>query len=116
MSAFSDNRRRILSLWLPRLPIDRIKHQLAVKAFSSESLPRTRSGVGTGSREENASKEKSIAALDETPDETPSVVVAKENNALQIYSLDDAAARSVRDGMTHPPAGSPLAVRLPSAR
>jgi hypothetical protein len=25
------------------------------KAFSSESLPRTRSGVGTGSREENAS-------------------------------------------------------------
>src|SRR5258707_2597319 len=26
-------------------------------AFSSESLPRTRSGVGTGSREENASKQ-----------------------------------------------------------
>jgi hypothetical protein len=25
------------------------------RAFSSESLPRTRSGVGTGSREENAS-------------------------------------------------------------
>ena len=25
MSAFSVNRRRILSLWLPRLPIDRIK-------------------------------------------------------------------------------------------
>ncbi len=60
MSAFSDNRRRILSLWLPRLPIDRIKRQFI---------------VGT-------------AALDDTP----SVVVAKENNALQIYSLDDAAA------------------------
>src|ERR1700694_4105840 len=27
-------------------------------AFSSESLPRERSGVGTGSREENASKQK----------------------------------------------------------
>jgi hypothetical protein len=62
MSAFSVNRRRILSLWLPRLPIDRIKRQLArasaAKAFSSESLPRTRSGVGTGSRQENASKQK----------------------------------------------------------
>jgi uncharacterized protein (DUF1778 family) len=29
------------------------------KAFSSESLPRTRSGVETGSRQENASKQKS---------------------------------------------------------
>jgi hypothetical protein len=28
------------------------------RAFSSESLPRTGSGVGTGSREENASKQK----------------------------------------------------------
>jgi hypothetical protein len=27
-----------------------------IEAFSSESLPRTRSGVGTGSRQENASK------------------------------------------------------------
>jgi protein ImuB len=67
MSAFSANRRRILSLWLPRLPIDRIKRQLAresaasVKAVSSESLP--------------------------------SVVVTKQNNALQIFALDDAAAR-----------------------
>ena len=57
MSAFSLNRRRILSLWLPRLPIDRIR----------------RSSAG--------------------PDNTPSVVVAKENNALQIYALDDKAAR-----------------------
>ena len=31
MSAFSRNRRRILSLWLPRLPIDRIKRQLCAK-------------------------------------------------------------------------------------
>ena len=51
MSAFSVNRRRILSLWLPRLPIDRIKRELwrnvaaPARAFSGESLPRTRSGV-----------------------------------------------------------------------
>jgi protein ImuB len=81
MSAFSVNRRRILSLWLPRLPIDRIKRQLcqgtaAVKAFSSE--------VGTGSREENGSKQNS--------NNNPCIVVAKQNNALQVFALDDAAA------------------------
>ena len=40
MSAFSANRRRILSLWLPRLPIDRIKRR---KRFSEarEQLSRT---------------------------------------------------------------------------
>src|SRR5271169_7097145 len=88
MSAFSENRRRILSLWLPRLPIDRIKRQ--AKAFSSE--------VGTGSHSnqayadcvdlsavENASKQNSNSE--------PSIVVAKQNNVLQIFSLDDAAAR-----------------------
>jgi protein ImuB len=82
MSAFSPNRRRILSLWLPRLPIDRIKRQLCrddaapanTKAFSSE--------VGTGSRQENASR-----------NHDPGIVVAKQNNALQIFALDDAAAR-----------------------
>jgi protein ImuB len=80
MSAFSRNRRRILSLWLPRLSIDRIKRQLAhdssepAKAFSSE--------VGTGSRKENASQQN-----------YPSIIVAKQNNALQIFALDDAAAR-----------------------
>ena len=86
MSAFSRNRRRILSLWLPRLPIDRIKRQFCrgnaapakqTKAFSSE--------VGTGSREENASKQYSS--------DDPCIVVAKQNNALQIFALDDAAAR-----------------------
>src|SRR5260221_13146146 len=60
MSAFSV-KRRILSLWLPRLPIDRIKR----------ALPPDDGGQV----------------------ETPSVVVAKENNALVITSLDDAAAR-----------------------
>ena len=59
MSAFSRNRRRILSLWLPRLPIDRIK--------------RTHGSAAPG--------------------EEPSIVVARQNNALQISALDDAAAR-----------------------
>ena len=40
MSAFSVNRRRILSLWLPRLPIDRIKRQLAhTDAAPDETSP-----------------------------------------------------------------------------
>src|SRR5450432_2852484 len=60
MSAFSVNRRRILSLWLPRLPIDRIKRQLC---------------------------------QDTAAPANPSIVVAKQNNALQIFALDDAAAR-----------------------
>src|SRR6266404_5570314 len=59
-SAFSANRRRILSLWLPRLPIDRIKRQL----WRSSAAPAN-----------------------------PCIVVAKQNNALQISALDDAAAR-----------------------
>src|ERR1700738_471811 len=59
MSAFSKNRRRILSLWLPRLPIDRIKRQLAY-------------GIAAPAN--------------------PCIVVAKQNNALQIFALDDAAA------------------------
>jgi protein ImuB len=41
--------------------------------------------VGTGSREENASKQYSS--------DDPCIVVAKQNNALQIFALDDAAAR-----------------------
>src|SRR6202165_4758971 len=64
MSAFSANRRRILSLWLPRLPIDRIKRQLA----------------------------RSNAAPAKHSNDDPSIVVAKQNNALQISALDDAAA------------------------
>jgi len=60
------NKRRILSLWLPRLPIDRIERKLE----RDNGAP----------AEENADRE-------------PSIVVIKENNALQIYALDDAAAR-----------------------
>src|SRR5258708_22643454 len=65
MSAFSANRRRILSLWLPRLPIDRIKRQPA----------------------------RSNAAPAKDSNDDPGIVVAKQNNALQISALDDAAAR-----------------------
>ncbi|TAI62491.1 DNA polymerase Y family protein [Bradyrhizobium sp. Leo170] len=86
MSAFSANRRRILSLWLPRLPIDRIKRQLA----------RTASPVET--------RELSELPLPQAGEvEVPSVVVIKEHNALVIHSLDDIAARS---GLS---AGLPLA-------
>ena len=68
MSAFSANRRRILSLWLPRLPIDRIKRQL-MRA------------------------QRNVAQAEHQTSDDPSIVVAKQNNALQIYALDDAAAR-----------------------
>jgi protein ImuB len=68
MSAFSANRRRILSLWLPRLPIDRIQHQFACENAAPV---------------ENASH-RGVDA--------PSIVVARQNNALQISALDDAAA------------------------
>ena len=68
MSAFSANRRRILSLWLPRLPIDRIQRQFACENAAPV---------------ENASH-RGVDA--------PSIVVARQNNALQISALDDAAA------------------------
>jgi protein ImuB len=76
MSAFSTNRRRILNLWLPRLPTNRIKRQLArgnaapAKALSGDAA--------IGSREDTS--------------DLPCIVVAKQNNALQITALDDAAA------------------------
>src|SRR6266481_978832 len=82
MSAFSRSRRRILSLWLPRLPTDRIQRQLARTTAAQADLNNAFSSeVGTGSREENASKQ-----------DAPCIVVAKQNNALQISALDDAAA------------------------
>jgi protein ImuB len=76
MSAFSENRRRILSLWLPRLPIDRIERQLvrniAVQAETLDLLPLPFAG--------------------EVKQVFPAIVVAKQNNALQIFALNDAAA------------------------
>ena len=62
MSVSSPNRRRILSLWLPRLPIDRIKRKLS----------------------------QSDGALGDAP----SVVVAKQHNAILIYALDDLAVHA----------------------
>jgi protein ImuB len=76
MSVSSVNRRRILSLWLPRLPIDRIKRQLAHDNAAPAKACPGQAGGG-GSHEEN----------------DPSIVVAKQNNALQVFALDDAAAR-----------------------
>src|SRR5262245_61755011 len=123
MSAFSA-KRRILSLWLPRLPIDRIKLQLALANGGGQadafariennsrdtdgrlSLPLAgEGGAGGVSTSHTARAERAptrIASSDtirlppqagEVKGDTPSVVVAKENNALVIYSLDDAAAR-----------------------
>jgi protein ImuB len=69
MNAFSANRRRILSLWLPRLPIDRIQRPLA---------------CGSAAPDEATSCQSADA---------PSIVVARQNNALQISALDAAAAR-----------------------
>jgi protein ImuB len=67
MSASSVNRRRILSLWLPRLPTDRLKRLASCNA----AAPDNRSPA----------------------DDKPWVVVAKQNNALQIFAVNDAAAR-----------------------
>jgi protein ImuB len=79
MSAFSANRRRILSLWLPRLPIDRIKRQLAWgNAAPAKALSRE---VGIGSPEDGSK-----------PND-PCIVVAKQNNTLQISALDQTAAQ-----------------------
>jgi protein ImuB len=61
MSTFSANGRRILSVWLPRLPTDRYRRL----------------------------QQQSAAAA---PDDTPLVVTAKIDNALQLTALNDAAA------------------------
>src|SRR5713101_10149637 len=101
MSAFSLNRRRILSLWLPRLPIDRIKRQFsrenaaqAENTFhcTDTALPLPLAGEGWGGgaaasqtvRVERVSPTR-IASVDairpppqagEVRPETPTVVVA----------------------------------------
>src|SRR3954451_3228221 len=112
MSASSANRRRILSLWLPRLPIDRIKRRC--KAPSDEAreqnspgttgalpLPLAGEGWGEGASASHAVRvEKAptrIASCDairpppqagEVTQTSPSVVVAKQHNAILIYALD----------------------------
>src|SRR6478609_2555188 len=114
MSAFSANQRRILSLWLPRLPIDRIKRQLSRNSaaqanhHTGTALPLPLAGEGWGGgaaasqtlRVERAPTR--IASFDairpppqagEVKQEVPSIVVAKQGNALQIFAVDDAAVR-----------------------
>ena len=49
--------------------------------------------MGTGSRKENASEKKFDAARAED-DNIPSVVVAKQHNALLLHAIDDTAARA----------------------
>ena len=78
MSAFSANRRRILSLWLPRLPIDRIKRQLALGNAAPAKALYSEAGIGSP---------------EELKKNHPCIVIAKQNNALQISALDQMAAQ-----------------------
>jgi protein ImuB len=121
MSAFSESRRRILSLWLPRLPTDRIKRQLSSDARARQISGEVRSYPSSherqrvvgredanamsvrvgGEREQpptlaSASLRPSLptASRGEGPNLEPSIVVAKENNMLRISALDDAAAHA----------------------
>jgi protein ImuB len=112
MSVFSLNRRRILSLWLPRLPIDRIKRQLSRKSAAQANrhtgmalpLPLAGESCGGAAASQTLRVERifptRIASIDALPpqagevkQQAPCVVVAKQNNALVIYAVDDAAAR-----------------------
>ncbi|WP_425304960.1 Y-family DNA polymerase [Bradyrhizobium erythrophlei] len=65
----------MLSLWLPRLPTDRIR-RLRAKTLLREAV--------IGSREDDASNR--LEQLDEL-----SIVVARQNNMLRISALNDAA-------------------------
>ena len=71
MSAFSANRRRILSLWLPRLPIDRIKRKL-----TPERDKRTALGKG------NASQRRRRQAKQRAADLSPSTTLAARSRPL----------------------------------
>jgi protein ImuB len=125
MSAFSRNRRRILSLWLPRLPTDRIRRQLAsnvapANVFSSEvshdtggrlppplwgrveergkpqtpdsRLPPSLTSRASFARLGPHKRGGNNTELSDSSHDTPIVVVVKQNNALRISALDDAAA------------------------
>ncbi len=98
-----ENRRRILSLWLPRLPIDRIKRRFTVSSERREAtntaLPLPLAGEGWGGGV-SASQTARVERVSSTPQagevrlESPHVVISKQNNALVIYALDETAARS----------------------
>jgi protein ImuB len=87
MSAFSTNRRRILSLWLPRLPIDRIKRQ-----FCATSSKVREDSHDTGGRLSPPPPSLTLPHKGGGNNSEPSIVVAKENNALRVFAIDDAAA------------------------
>ena len=128
MSANSVNRRRILSLWLPRLPIDRIKRKLAQDIASQAETrevdeppasevstsaglsPPLRGRVGErGSHEHRPSGSPLSLALprkgggnpsadasltNAMSNDLPSVVVAKDHNAILLHAVDEAAMRA----------------------
>ncbi|WP_376700252.1 Y-family DNA polymerase [Bradyrhizobium archetypum] len=115
MSAYSVNRRRILSLWLPRLPIDRITRRLMqVSAAQADAqrldgLPLPLAGedwdgsVGANDTVRVERAPTRITSCDamrpppqagEVKQVFPSVVVAKQHNAILIHSLDEAAVRA----------------------
>ncbi|WP_431016902.1 Y-family DNA polymerase [Bradyrhizobium pachyrhizi] len=81
MSANSVNRRRILSLWLPRLPIDRIKRKLA-QDIASQADAREVAGLPLPQAGEAKKAE------------LPGVVVAKDHNAILLHAVDEAAVRA----------------------
>ncbi|WP_430642538.1 Y-family DNA polymerase [Bradyrhizobium paxllaeri] len=101
MSAFSENRRRILSLWLPRLPIDRIQRRCKASSSAAREQnsndavgapPLPLAGEGRGA---SASDTVRVERASPTQIATfPSVVVAKQHNAILIHSLDEAAVRA----------------------
>ncbi|RTL76468.1 MAG: DNA polymerase Y family protein [Bradyrhizobiaceae bacterium] len=68
-SVSSVNRRRILSLWLPRLPTDRIKRRLAQEDRS-----------------------RACDGLDDAFFRRPWIIADRQHNALQIVAMNDAAA------------------------
>jgi protein ImuB len=78
MSAFSVKRRRILSLWLPRLPTDRIRR----KGSRSSAAPASNHALSDA-----CSNDACNGSCN-----GPCIVVAKQDNALRISALDDAAA------------------------
>jgi protein ImuB len=78
MSACSVKRRRILSLWLPRLPTDRIRR----KGSRSSAAPAS----------DHALSDACIHDACNGSCNGPCIVVAKQDNALRISALDDAAA------------------------
>jgi protein ImuB len=124
-------RRRILSLWLPRLPTDRIRRKSFRFGGRAEAcrgsqpdtvMPGLDPGIhlseekgwvaGHGQAEATPfferlcpamTRRKSLPDAATKADDPPCIIVAKQNNALVISALDDAAARS---GLT---VGLPLA-------